>query len=201
MRPNVRQILVTCPLALLSLQGESLIAENLEAKLGLEQTTAISPIYGGKQKTTLQFEGTYSKVYTGRWHAYAQYQTNKLSTLSAGVVGFIYDSADIMQKGGAINYNGDAEITRMPLWLFRGSFGLGLFNYIDILKSNDPSKGSKNDVPVQAPMFGIKLGGHVVRMMDTDWGISGQVTYALASTTSFGISSTCFSVGYIYRGN
>ncbi len=176
-------------------------AENLEAKLGIEQTTAISPIYGGKQKTALQFEGTYSKLYTGRWHAFAQYQANKISTLSAGVVGFIYDSSDMIQKGGNISYNGNAEITRMPLWLFRGSFGIGLFNYVDILKSNDPSKGNKNDVPVQAPMIGVKIAGHLVRMMDTDWGISGNFSYALASTTSFGISSQCVSMGIIYRGN
>jgi hypothetical protein len=199
-RPDVRHIkLVVLLLAVIGYNHAR--AENLEAKLGLEQTTAISPIYGGKQKTALQFEGTYSKAYTGRWHAFAQYQANKISTLSAGIVGFIYDSADMVQKGGAINYNGTAEITRMPLWLFRGSFGLGLFNYVDILKSNDPTKGTKNDVPVQAPMIGVKIGGHLVRMMDTDWGVSGNFSYSLASTTSFGISSNCISVGVIYRGN
>ncbi len=200
MRPDVRHLLGIV-LLLGPLGRHDAFAENLEAKLGLEQTTAISPIYVSKEKTTLQFEGTYSKTYTGRWHAFAQYQTNKISTLSAGTVGFIYDSSDMMQKGGAINYNGTAEITRMPLWLYRGSFGIGLFNYVDILKSNDPSKGSKNDVPVQAPMIGVKIGGHLVRMMDTDWGISGNFTYSLASATSFAISSNCLSIGVIYRDN
>ena len=200
MRPNVRYIWLFLLMLFFWATGRAR-AENLEGKMGLEQTTAISPRYVGKQKTSIQFEATYSRAYTTRWQAFAQYQTNKLSTVSAGLFGFIYDSSDLIQKGGAISYNGMAEITRMPLWLFRASFGLGLFNYVDILKSNDPTKGTKNDVPVQAPMFGVKLGVHLVRMMDTDWGLSGNITHSLASTTNFGISSTCFLMGIIYRGD
>ena len=177
------------------------IAETFEAKLGGEQTTVVSSIYQTAAQSTIQAEATYSRPLTGRWSILAQYQTNVLNTLSAGIGGLAYDSDAFHTKGGAIANDGTAEISRVPIWIFRAGFGVGLFKYVDVLKSNNASLGNRNAVPVQADLYGLKFAGTLMRLMSDDWGLTTSASYTVASADNFGISSTCFSLGVIYRHN
>ncbi len=185
-------------LAFFALNSSQAFSESVEAKLGLEQTSVISTTYQGKTQSTLQAEATYSKEFVGRWSIFAQYQTNSKNTLSAGVLGVQYDSADIRSKGGTIYNDGGAEIIKSPIWMFRSSFGLGLFKYVDVLKSNNRNLGTLNDKPVQADMYGLKFSGSLIRFFRPDLGASFSFSYGVASASGFGISTSSFNFGVFY---
>jgi hypothetical protein len=197
---NRKKIYVIVGLLMLGQQFQAR-AETVQGNLGLEQTTVVSSIYQTTPISTIQAEATYARQFAGRFSAFAQYQTNVNNTLSAGIGGVTYDTADILTKGGDIHTDGSAEVTRVPVWMFRSSLGLGLFKYVDILKSNNTSLGSNNAVPVQADLYGLKFAGTVIRFLNDDWGIVASGSYIVASAQNFGISSTCFSFGMIYRNN
>jgi hypothetical protein len=187
--------------ACLTLSPDLSRAETISASVGMEQTNAVSSSYATAQKSSLQLDATYLRTYTGRWSFFAQYQMNTSGTMAGGIGGFTYDSADIIQRGGGLSFDGNNEITRLPLYFFRFSAGAGYFKYVDILLSNDPNRGTRNQVPIQADMVGLKLAGSVARVMDTDWGLHLGTSYLVASANNFGVSSTSFLFGAFYFAN
>ena len=174
-------------------------SETIEGALGYENTSVASSIYITSAMSSVEGVVTYSRPIFGRWSMQAQYQTNMNSTLSAGLGGVVFDSADLLSKGGNIRNDGTSEISRVPLWLYRGSLGLGLYKYVDTLQSNDLRLGKNNRVPVQADLIGLKFSVSVVRFLFDDFGISFSGAYSVASATNFGLSSTCLSLGALYR--
>ncbi|MEI8025142.1 MAG: hypothetical protein WCI18_02225 [Pseudomonadota bacterium] len=172
--------------------------DTIDGKLGLEQTQVISTVYLGKVLTTPEASLTYGKEFVDRWTLFAEYQTNSKNTLSAGVFGISYDSEDLRAKGGAIYNDGSAEIVKAPIWVFRTSFGIGLFKYVDILKSSNPALGKLNNVPVQADMYGLKFSATGLYFLNPNYAISGSFSYSVASASSFGISSSAASLGLLY---
>ena len=174
------------------------LGDTVDGKLGLEQTQVVSTLYKGKVLTTPAACLTYGKALVGRWTLIAEYQTNSKNTLSAGVFALSYDSEDLRSKGGAIYNDGSSEIFKAPIWVFRTSFGLGLFKYVDILKSSNPALGKLNNVPVQADMYGLKFSATVLRFLDPNYAITGSFSYSVASASNFGISSSSAALGILY---
>jgi hypothetical protein len=172
--------------------------DTFEGRLGLEQTQVVSTIYKGKVLTTPQASLSYNKAFVGRWSLLAEYQTNTNNTLSAGVFGISYDSEDLRVKGGAIYNDGTSEIVKSPIWTFRASFGLGLFKYVDVLKSSNPALGRFNNVPVQADMYGLKFNASAIRFINPNYALTGSFSYSVASASNFGISSSAASLGFMY---
>ena len=179
--------------------GECCSAETFEGQVGMEQTKVVSSSYQTSSISGLELSATYTRPMFSRWSFLAQYQTNMNNTLSAGILGIVFDSADLRTKGGMIGGDGTAEVTKTPIWLFRTSVGFGIFKYVDVLRSNNTALGTKNEVPVQADLYGLKLGGTLVRLMGDNWGVTGALTYSVASAKNFGISSNCLSLGAFYR--
>jgi len=176
-------------------------AETLQGSLGLEQTSVVSSQYLAQSNSAVQAEATYARQFSGRFSVFAQYQTNLSNTLSAGIGGVTFDSSDILTKGGEIYRDGSAEVTRVPVWMFRASVGLGLFKYVDIMINNVSSPGISSAAPVQADLYGLKVAGILIRFIDEDWGVAASCSYVVASAENFGVSSTSFSLGMIYRNN
>ncbi len=177
------------------------VAETIQGSLGLEQTSVVSSIYTTKRSSKIQGEATYARQFSGRFSAFGQYQTKVDNTLSAGIGGVAFDSEDIQTKGGTIHSDGSSEVSRVPIWMFRSSVGVGLFKYVDILRSNNSLLGNKNEKPVQADLYGLKFATSLVKFMDEDWGVMASGSYVVASAQNFGLSSTCLSLGLIYKNN
>ena len=176
-----------------------LFAETFEGGLGLERTSVVSSIYQTSIISAVQADLRYARPFWGRWSVFAQYQTNTKNTLSAGVGGMVFDTEELHAKGGAIYNDGTAEISKVPVWIFRTSVGLGLFKYVDQLLSNNASLGSRNSVPVQADLYGLKFQETVIRFLNDDWAWTVSGTYLVASAENFGLSSNCLSLGILYR--
>lgn len=174
------------------------LCDTMDGKMGLEQTQVMSTIYRGKVLSNLEASLTYGKDFIGRWSLFAEYQTNAKNTLSAGSFGFSYDSEDLRTKGGAIYNDGSSEILKSPIWVFRSAFGIGLFKYVDILKSSNPSLGKLNNVPVQADLLGLKLSATAMRFLNPNYAITGSFSYSVASATNFGITSYTTAFGLLY---
>ena len=185
-------------ITVLLMSSYAAFSETLDGSIGLENTSIASSVYITTPITSVEGVITYARPIFGRWSIQAQYQTNLNRTLTAGLGGVIYDSADLQSKGGQIHNDGSSEIARVPVWLYRGSLGLGLYKYVDSLQSNDRRLGNKNKVPVQADLLGLKFSGNVVRFLAEGVGVSLAGSYSVASATDFGLSSTCFSIGVIY---
>ncbi len=191
-------VLFSTTLLVLGTLGPRALGDTIDGKLGLEQTQVVSTVYKGKVIATPAASLTYGKGFIGRWTLFAEYQTNSKNTFSAGIFGVSYDSEDLRAKGGAIYNDGSSEIVKAPIWLFRTSFGLGLFKYVDILKSSNPALGRLNNVPVQADMYGLKFSASALRFLNPNYAITGSFSYSVASALNFGISSSTIAFGVLY---
>ncbi|MCX6117816.1 MAG: hypothetical protein NT027_09755 [Proteobacteria bacterium] len=174
-------------------------SETFELSTGLDKTQVVSSAYQSPQISVMHIQATYTRPILGRWSILGQYHMNLKNSFTYGVVGVTYDSEDFVSRGGAIALDGTAEVTKNPIWVYRGSFGLGLFKYVDTLKSNDPSLGSRNLVPIQADLYGLKFSVSIIRFLSERWGISTEASYSAASAQNFGISNTSISFGSIFR--
>ncbi len=198
MRPNLKShIVLFC--TLVATAGSLCSAETFETATGLDNTLVVSSTYKPVSFSTGFLEATYSRPLFGRWSVIGQYHMNLSNTLSSGIGGFAFDSDDLLTKSGAISHDGSAEVTKAPLWLFRGMIGFGIFRYIDTLESNNVALGSRNKIPVQADLYGLKFGTSVYKFFGDKWAASIGGSYSVASASSFGVSSTSFSVGVLYR--
>ena len=184
-------------LACLLVFGGRATAEVFEIKAGVEQTKVVSSSYYSVQNSTLQLAGSYSRAISSRWSGFIQYQVNSDSSLSATVSGVTFQSEELKVKGGAIRGDGSAEISTIPIWLYSAGFGFGLFKYVDVLRSNNPGLGTKNEQGVRADLYGLQFKASIARLVSDDWAMSLNGSYAVATAQGFGINSTCLSLGLL----
>ena len=183
------------------LAGSESFAETLEVKIGQDQTSVVSSSYQKSNSQTLALSVLYGRQALGKWSVFAEYRNSFDNTLSAGVLGLAYDTVPLQSKGGYMSPDGSAEISRIPQWLTRFSLGLGAFRFVDILRSNDRSLGTRNLVPVKAVLVGVKLGTSVYRFLTDNWALSIGGAYVVASAGNFGVSSTNLHLGVLYNIN
>lgn len=176
-------------------------SDSINGTAGVERTKVVSTTFKSSVRNTPQIAVAYSKEWGERWSLFAGYQINSINTLSASIFGLSYDSEDLRTKGGSIFNDGNAEIIKNPIWALRTSIGIGLFKYVDVLKSNNPELGQLNDVPVQADLYGIKINALILRFFDSNYAFTGSLSYLVASTSNFGISSNSASLGVVYINN
>lgn len=174
-------------------------AETVLVGVGVDQTRVVSSQYKTQSVSGAMLAATYSRPLMGVWSLLAQYRMNFSNTLTAGLLGIAYDSDEMQTKGGALAPDGRAEITRNPIWLFRSSLSFGAFRYVDTLESNNANLGTKNQVPVQADLYGLTFGVDVLRLVSESWGVNVSGSYSVASAQNFGISSTSVLLGSTYR--
>lgn len=174
-------------------------AETIEASTGIEEVRVVSSVYASKAFLSPFLEATYNRNLFGRFSILGQFHANLNNKLSNGIIGFNVDSDDLEQKGGLLSLDGQAEVIRTPIWLYRGYVGLGVFRYVDRFKSQDPALGSRNDIAAQADLIGIKAGLTVSRFFGDRWAAVGGLGYAVATAGNFGINSTSLSFGVLYR--
>ena len=196
---RLRKLLWTIFMAVLA--GSESFAETLEVKIGQDQTSVVSSSYQKSNSQTLALSVLYGRQALGKWSVFAEYRNSFDNTLSAGVLGLAYDTVPLQSKGGYMSPDGSAEISRIPQWLTRFSLGLGAFRFVDILRSNDRSLGTRNLVPVKAVLVGVKLGTSVYRFLTDNWALSIGGAYVVASAGNFGVSSTNLHLGVLYNIN
>jgi hypothetical protein len=183
------------------LMMESARAEVFEVRAGLESTTVVSSSYYSEQKSSIQVSGVYSRLISSRWAGYVSYQMNADNSLSATIAGATFQSDDLVQKGGAIRGDGSAEISKTPIWLYRAGFGFGLFKFVDVLRSNNPSLGSRNEQAVRADMYGLKFEASAVRFVSDEWGVMLCGSYAVATAQGLGVNNSAASIGLFRLAN
>lgn len=196
---RLRKLLLTIFMAVLA--GSESFAETLEVKIGQDQTSVVSSSYQKSNSLTLALSVLYGRQALGKWSVFAEYRNSFDNTLSAGVLGLAYDTVPLQSKGGYMSPGGSAEISRIPQWLTRFSLGLGAFRFVDILRINDRSLGTRNLVPVKAVLVGVKLGTSFYMFLTDNWALSIGGAYVVASAGNFGVSSTNLHLGVLYNIN
>lgn len=177
------------------------IAETIDVKISQDQIQVVSSAYEKSSSSVSALSVAYSRQFMGKWSGFAEYRNTVDNSLSAGLLGLAFDTEEIMTKGGFISGDGTSEIAKIPIWLTRFSLGLGVFRLVDVLKSNDPSLGSRNLIPVKASPFGIKMGVSVQRFLNENWAASLGGSYIVATAGDFGVSSMSFHMGVMYNLN
>ena len=177
------------------------IAETIDVKISQDQIQVVSSAYEKSSSSVSALSVAYSRQFMGKWSGFAEYRNTVDNSLSAGLLGLAFDTEEIITKGGFISGDGTSEIAKIPIWLTRFSLGLGVFRLVDVLKSNDPSLGSRNLIPVKASPFGIKMGVSVQRFLNENWAASLGGSYIVATAGDFGVSSMSFHMGVMYNLN
>lgn len=181
------------------LLAEQSLAETIQLDVGAEQVQIVSSSYQKSSSNVGYFAASYGRQLMGRWSGFAEYRNTFDGSVSAGILGLAYDSIDLKIKGGLISGDGTPEISRVPIWLTRMSIGIGTYRLVDVLRSNDPSLGTRNLVPVKASLVGVKLGVAVHRFFRDYLAATAGGVYELASAGNFGVSATSFYLGVMYN--
>jgi hypothetical protein len=164
-------------------------------------TNIVSTSYKAKSNSSVDIDARFSHGISNRWSLFGQYQGAIDTTLTRLIVGASFDSAPLMTKSGSLNIQSGPEVERVPKWLFRFSAGLGLFQFSDTLESSNKDLGTKNEVGVEAELYGFSFDAGVYRFFNSEWAAYLKLTESIASAGSFGLNSLSIGAGIFWRFN
>ncbi len=176
-------------------------AETLEGGVGISSIAVVSSRYASHNSSSPELQAAYTHALEGRWSIVGRYQMTSDQSLSGISAGVAFDSTQLHTTSGRINIDGQPEIRQSPTWLFRYSAAVGIFRYSDTLRSTNARLGNKNEVSVQAELYGFNLSAATYRFFNDSIGVSGQLSQVIASANNFGITATSLTVGLIWQYN
>jgi hypothetical protein len=176
-------------------------AETLVVGGGFGQTSIVSTQYKAKTISNPEVYAQITYPLFGRWSIAGQYQMNSDQSFTGLHVGIVFDSALLSSRGSGLNAEGQPEVVHAPKWLVRSKAGLGLYKFVGKLTSTDKSLGNKNEIDVQAELYGFSLGTGLYRFFNERWAGFVAIEAVLASAGNFGINSTTFALGTLWKFN
>lgn len=175
--------------------------QSISFGLGSGQTNVVSTQYKAKSTSSAEVEARFSYGLTNQWSILGQYQGATDSSISSFILGASFDTSPLRTHSGSFNHEGVPEIEKVPKWLFRFSVGLGTFQFSNSLESSDKNLGTKNEVVVEATLYGFAFDAGVYRFFNSELAAYAKLTEAIASAGNFGINRTNIIFGVFWLQN